>query len=168
MGTAMGGAAAPDPGAAGEFELMPVNFPMADGEWAFPASAKAGTDVSPAFSWTGVPADAKSLVLVFQDIGISAVKWVVWDIPPDVTMIPEGVGPSTAMLMEVEGASQLGSLGNQGYAGPARPDQRYEWTLWALNVDKLPDTQGKTTVDLLASLPMFEVARTEDVIVYNR
>lgn len=166
--TAESGATAPMPAADAKFELMPVDFPMVQGEWAFPPSALAGSDVSPGWSWTGVPADAKSLVLVFEDVGISAVKWVVWDIPPDVATLPAGIVASNAMLAEVPGASQLGSLGNQGYAGPARPNQRYEWTLWALDVDKLPDAQGKSTVDLKAALPMHMVAMTETVIVYNR
>jgi Raf kinase inhibitor-like YbhB/YbcL family protein len=166
--TGEGGATAPMPAADAKFELMPVDFPMVQGDWAFPPSAIAGSDVSPGWSWTGVPAEAKSLVLVFEDIGISAVKWVVWDIPPDGAMIPAGIDASNTMLSEVPGASQLGSLMRTGYGGPARPDQRYEWTLWALDVDKLPDTEGKTTVDLKAALPMHMVAMAETVIVYNR
>jgi len=163
-----GGANAPTPATGAKFELMPVDFPMVQGEWAFPPSALGGSNVSPAWSWTGVPADAKSLVLVFEDVGISAVKWVVWDIPPDVTMLPAGIDDSTTLLTEVPGASQLGSLGNTGYAGPVRPNLPYEWTLWALDVDKLPDTQGKSTVDIKAALPMHMVAKADTVTVYNR
>jgi len=151
-----------------KFELMPVDFPMIEGDWAFPPSALGGSNVSPAWSWTGVPAGAKSLALVFEDVGLSAVTWVVWDIPPDVTMLPAGIDASTTLLTEVPGASQLGSLGNTGYAGPLRPDMRYEWTLWALDVDKLPNTAGKSTVDLKAALPMHMVAMAETVVVYNR
>jgi Raf kinase inhibitor-like YbhB/YbcL family protein len=151
-----------------KFEITPLNFPMVQGALAFPASAKAGRDVSPGWSWTGVPADAKSLAIVFEDIGIAAVKWVVWDIPPTVTMIPEGVSNATTMLAEVPGASQLGSLGNIGYAGPARPNQRYEWTLFALKVDRLPNTAGKSTVQLKEAIVMQELMHAETVIVFNR
>lgn len=160
-----GGASAP-PASDEMFALMPVDFPMVMGKLAFPASAIAGMDRSPGFTWTGVPKDAKSLAFVFRDPGISATKWLVWDIAPTTTMIPSGVMPSNAKPPELPGASQLGSLMNQGYAGPVRTGLMYEFTLWALDVANLPVTPTMTTAEIFDSLlPAHKVAVTAPVVV---
>lgn len=141
---------------------------MVRGELAFPPSALAGMDVSPPFMWTGVPPEAKSLMIAFQDIEINAVKWLVWDIPPSTMMLPAGIEFSAAMPSEIPGSSQLGSLMRQGYGGPARPGERYEWQLFALDVEKLPNTAGKDTVQLFKEvMPMHKIAETPVIIVYN-
>jgi len=61
-----------------------------------------GDDVSPPLAWTGVPPAAKSLVLIVDDPDApdpkapktTWVHWVVYDIPPAQTSLPEGVGRS--------------------------------------------------------------------------
>ena len=51
-----------------------------------------GKDVPPPLAWTGVPADAKSLVLLVDDASRKTPwnHWIVWNIPPTTTGIPEG------------------------------------------------------------------------------
>jgi Raf kinase inhibitor-like YbhB/YbcL family protein len=134
-------------------------------EFAFPASALPPSNESPEFSWAGVPANAKSLALVFRDLSAGAVKWVIWDIPATRTGIPSHVS-NLAMPAEVPGSSQLGSLGNQGYAGPCCMQNMYEWVLWALDVDKLPGAMGQTTVQLNNELlPKHKLATTKPIIL---
>jgi Raf kinase inhibitor-like YbhB/YbcL family protein len=139
---------------------------LSSGEYAFPAASLPPMNESPGFRWTGVPKDAKSLALVFTDTNGSAgpaYKWVIWDIPPTVTRLPANVS-SQAMPAEVAGASQLGSLSNKGYAGPCCADRIYEFVLWALDVEKLPDTAGRTTAELRETvLPTHDVATTKPV-----
>src|SRR5215468_2145331 len=61
-----------------------------------------GDDVSPPLAWSGVPAKAKSLVLIVDDPDApdpkaprtTWVHWVVYDIPPSQTSLPEGAGRS--------------------------------------------------------------------------
>lgn len=149
------------------FTLMPVGFPMAGDELTFPVAANPPTNASPEFTWTGVPADARSLALAFRDLGNGAVKWVIWDIPPDVTHLPPDITP-VAMPPEVPGSSQLGSLNNQGYAGPGSGARLYDFTLWALDVEHLTLTGRESTVDIHDEiLAMHEIAKTEPILVRN-
>lgn len=160
-------AAAGDAAAAAKFELTPVGFPMAGAELTFPESANPPTNESPEFTWTGVPAGSKSLALAFRDLGNGAVKWIIWDIPPTVTHLPPNVSP-VAMPSEVPGSSQLGSLDNQGYAGPGSGARQYDFTLWALDVDKLPVTARQTTVQIHDEvMTMHQLAKTAPVLVRN-
>ncbi len=153
-------------GASAEFALMSIGTSTVSAtEVGFPANALPPTNASPEFSWTGVPKDAKSLTLVFRDLSAGAVKWVLWDIPPTVTHVPSGVA-ATPNPSEVPGSSQLGSLGNQGYAGPCCVNNQYEWVLWALDVDKLPGVAGLSTAQIRNSvLPAHEVAATKPLIM---
>ena len=109
---------------------------------------------SPAFSWTGVPERAQSLALVFRDVSSSTppVKWILWDIPPSVSQIPANVPGDAAHPGQVPGTTQLGSLGNQGYAGPCCTDHEYEWTLYALDVPMLQGTERLSTAQIRMSL----------------
>ncbi len=58
-----------------------------------------GEDVSPDLRWSGVPEGAKSLVLIVDDPDapdpaapkMTWVHWVLYDIPPDATGLPEAV-----------------------------------------------------------------------------
>src|SRR6266850_5979055 len=58
-----------------------------------------GGDRSPALQWSGVPAGAKSLVLIVDDPDapdpkapkMTWVHWVLYNIPPSATGLPEGV-----------------------------------------------------------------------------
>src|SRR5712692_8961850 len=59
-----------------------------------------GQDVSPPLAWTGVPPNAKSLVLIVDDPDapdpaapkMTWVHWVLYNIPPVSTGLPEAVG----------------------------------------------------------------------------
>jgi len=106
-------------------------------------------------------------VLVFRDIGINAYKWVLWDISPGLHGLPANIS-HVAAPAEVPGASQLGSLNNVGYAGPQRANQEYDFTLYALNVDRLQGTQGLSTEEIFENLlPAVEIAHTDPVVVVN-
>jgi phosphatidylethanolamine-binding protein (PEBP) family uncharacterized protein len=56
------------------------------------------TPVSPALTWTNVPAGTQSLVLHFRDPDVSKntttgdqVHWLMWNMPPTLTGLPENV-----------------------------------------------------------------------------
>jgi Raf kinase inhibitor-like YbhB/YbcL family protein len=152
--------------AADGFRLAPVGVTMLNAqEFAFPASALPPANRSPEFDWSGVPAGTKSLALVFRDLSAGAVKWVLWDIPPTLTHVPGGIG-NQASPSEVPGSSQLGSLGNQGYAGPCCTSNQYEFVLWALDVDKLPGTARLSTAQIHDTLlTAHDLASTAPVLM---
>jgi phosphatidylethanolamine-binding protein (PEBP) family uncharacterized protein len=104
---------------------------------------------------------------VFRDLGNGAVKWIVWDIPPSVMRVPPNLSKA-ANPPEIPGSAQLGSLNNQGYAGPGSGARQYDFVLWALDVPKLPNTSGRTTAQIrMEILPMHEVATTAPILVRN-
>lgn len=169
-GSGRADAATPDASSAdsaGSFVLIPVDFPMYNDELTFPESANPPSNQSPAFEWRGVPSEAKSLALVFRDLGNGAVKWILWDMPPDLTRVPSNIS-KTSMPSEVPGSSQLGSLDNQGYAGPGSGARQYDFKLWALKVDKLPVTGRLTTKQIHDELlPKHVISQTAPVLLRN-
>jgi Raf kinase inhibitor-like YbhB/YbcL family protein len=102
-----------------------------------------GEDVSPPLSWTDVPPAAKSLALIVDDPDapdpaapkMTWVHWVLYDIPPSVSGLPEAVKSLPPGTRE-----GLNDWGRTGYGGPCPPigRHRYFFKLYALDV-QLPD-----------------------------
>lgn len=123
-----------------------------------------GADTSPHFALSGVPKNAKSLVLVSDDPdapGRTWVHWLVWNIDPATTEIQEGTTPQEA----VEGTT---SFGKTGYGGPCPHSgiHRYFFKLYALdtvldldsNADKtkLEEAIEKHTIDSAEIIGLYE------------
>lgn len=109
-------------------------------------------NVSPPLKIKDVPKDAKSLALIMDDpdamgaVGKVWVHWLVWNIEPTVTEIPENTVPSGCL----QGKTDFGEI---GYGGPAPPDKRhtYVFKLYALDtILNLP--QGSTKSELLKAM----------------
>lgn len=104
-----------------------------------------GANTSPALSWAGVPATARSLVLIIDDPDapdpaapkMTWVHWVLYNIPPKATGLPAGVGPTSLPAGALLG---LNDWGSPAYGGPCPPigRHRYFHKLYALDV-VLPD-----------------------------
>lgn len=105
-----------------------------------------GEDVSPPLSWDNVPDEAKSLALISDDPDAPMgtwVHWVVYNIPPDVTSLPENV-PAKEKL-EQGGIQGTNDFKKTGYGGPCPPGgtHRYFFKLYALD-EKLDLEPGAT------------------------
>ena len=90
-----------------------------------------GQNISPELRIANVPANAKSLVLIVDDPDSPSGLWTHWlvcNLPPNTTDIPEGKLPPGAM----QGKN---SFGNVRYDGPAPPmgTHRYFFHLYALD-----------------------------------
>jgi Raf kinase inhibitor-like YbhB/YbcL family protein len=114
-----------------------------------------GDGVSPPVTWLGVPDDAQSLVLILEDI--DSVKgvwshWVVYDIPPGVNALAEGIRPSKSLSQGgVQGRNDFDSI---GYGGPCPSDgkvHRYVLRLYALDTELGLEPAG-TREDILDSI----------------
>jgi Raf kinase inhibitor-like YbhB/YbcL family protein len=100
-----------------------------------------GQNLSVPLSWSGAPAGTQSFALAMVDPHPVARNWVHWlviDIPPGATSLPEG---ASGKLMP-QGAVELqNSFGATGYGGPQPPrgsgDHPYVFTLYALSVPKV-------------------------------
>jgi Raf kinase inhibitor-like YbhB/YbcL family protein len=141
-------------GGEGVLLLESTGFLTRGAELIFPASASYPLDHSPPFSWSGAPAGTRSFALTFVDRNAGATKWVVWDIPASARALPGDLS-KTEHPAELPEASQRGSLGRTGYSGPGvagPPLHTYEFVLWALDVEKLPGTVGRSTVEIREKL----------------
>ena len=98
-----------------------------------------GNDINPSLLISGVPEQAKSLVLIMDDP--DAVKpagriwnhWIIFNIPPDTSEINEGENPP---------GIQGRNTGNKiGYQGPCPPDKehRYFFKVYALDSENIND-----------------------------
>ena len=99
-----------------------------------------GQDVSPPLAWSGVPANAKSLVLIVDDPDtpdpaapkMTWVHWVLYNIPSSATGLPQGVSPKELPACTLQGVSDFKRT---GYGGPCPPvgRHRYFHKLYALD-----------------------------------
>src|SRR5215207_3972775 len=97
-------------------------------------------DVSPALGWSGVPAGTTSLALIVDDPDAPDpaapkrvyVHWVLYDMSPSATGLPEGVGPADRPNGGRQGKNDGGAT---GYMGPCPPigRHRYFFKLYALD-----------------------------------
>lgn len=115
-----------------------------------------GDNVSPAFSWSNVPAGTRSFALVLDDpdAGTSPfVHWVIYNIPGSARGLPEGLPTDAALTApaQVAGARQgVTGLRRTGYFGPrppAGPVHRYNFRLYALSSEpNLPEGLTRDTL----------------------
>ena len=90
-----------------------------------------GANVNPALHIEQAPAEAKSLVLIVDDPdapGGLFTHWLVWNIDPQIKIIPEGTAPAGTVQGET-------GFGKPGYGGPCPPSgtHRYFFKVFALD-----------------------------------
>lgn len=131
---------------------------MGDLQLASPAFEDGGTipevygrdaqNVNPPLAIESVPDGAESLTLILDDpdavdpAGKVWLHWLVWNVPPSRTEIPEGWEPTAA----VEGVNDFDS---RGYGGPDPPDGKhtYRFKLYALDATlRVAESAGKRDV----------------------
>jgi len=111
-----------------------------------------GADISPPLSFSGVPEKSTSLALIADDPDAPMgtwVHWVLFNIPPDTTGLPENVPPDQTLANGAKhGVSDFGKF---GYGGPCPPSgtHRYYFKLYAL--DAMLDLSGRVTKKNLLS-----------------
>lgn len=100
-----------------------------------------GKDVSVPLAWSELPAGTRSLALIVDDPDapdpaapkMTWVHWVLYNIPPGVTGLPEDVKTKALPPGTLEGSNDWGRT---GYGGPCPPvgRHRYFFKLYALDV----------------------------------
>jgi Raf kinase inhibitor-like YbhB/YbcL family protein len=110
--------------------VLTVTAPWADGDTIPDAYRCAGPEASPEISWTGVPADAKSLALVLVDEDAPEyTHWVVANIDPATSALLAGsVDPNA-----VQATNSAGSVGFSGPCPPEGETHAYSLSLYALD-----------------------------------
>ncbi len=120
-------------------------------------SVRGGKNISPAFEWTGAPAATASFAFSIIDPHPVANNWVHWlviDIPPVATSLPEGASRTVSMP---KGSKELESTyGETGYGGPAPPHgsgpHPYIATVYALNAASIPLKVATTREQFLGAI----------------
>lgn len=118
-----------------------------------------GEDVSPALAWEGVPEGAASLALLVADPDADGwAHWVVFDIDPGLTGLPEGVSGSGDGFRE--GTNEFPQLGWAGPCPPEGTEHSYGFALFAL--DTTLGLEGEPTADeVRAAMDGHILARTD-------
>jgi len=109
-----------------------------------------GDDRSPPLAWSGAPAGTKSFALIVDDPDapdpaapkMTYVHWVLYNLPPEATALPEGVGESRLP------AGTLGGLNDwrrTGYGGPCPPIGRHRYFFKLYALDRLLPDLGRPT-----------------------
>lgn len=133
-----------------------------------------GPDVSPPLAWSGVPKEAASLVLIVDDPDapdpeapkMTWVHWLLYNLPPDTSGLPEGVGAKGLPKGTLEG---INDWHRSGYGGPCPPigRHRYFHKLYALDT-VLPDLHQPPKTKLEQAMRGHVLAQAELVGTYQR
>jgi len=128
-----------------------------------------GENISPELNIENVPAEAKSLVLIMEDPDVPTFvredgmwdHWVVFNISPDIKIIPEGQEP--------EGVQGMTTANKLGYGGPCPPDakHRYFFMLYALDT-VLDEQEGAIKEAIRMRMKHHIIAKAELVGTYVR
>lgn len=130
-----------------------------------------GADSSPDLKWSAPPEGAKSLALIVDDPDAPAgiwVHWVVWNLPPTLRGLPEGIANNESLP---DGTRQgLNDFKRIGYGGPCPPPgkpHRYFFKLYALD-SSLELPARSTKAQLERAMQKHILAQAELVGTYQR
>jgi Raf kinase inhibitor-like YbhB/YbcL family protein len=133
-----------------------------------------GKDISPPLAWAGVPKTARSLVLIVDDPDapdpkapkMTWVHWVLFNIPPDVSGLPEG---TTSAKLPSGAGEGLNDWKQTGYRGPCPPigRHRYFYKLYALDT-VLEGLSTPTKAKVEAAMKGHIIAQTELMGTYQK
>jgi Raf kinase inhibitor-like YbhB/YbcL family protein len=133
-----------------------------------------GKDMSPPLAWSGVPANAKSLVLIVDDPDapdpaaprMTWVHWVLYDIPTSASGLAQGAASGGLPKGALEGTNDWQRT---GYGGPCPPigRHRYFHKLYALDA-VLPDLNKPTKAALEQAMKGHVIAETQLVGTYQK
>ena len=147
-----------------------------------PGNTCYGENLSPPLEWSGAPEGTQSLALTAEDVDHptgSWAHWVLYNVPPTVTELAEGIPTSTAQLPDgtVQGSNDFKHV---GYEGPcptrntidlyaifgdkpsSEPAHKYVFTIYALDTKvRLPP--GANREQLLSEIEGHVLARADTV-----
>ena len=123
-----------------------------------------GDDLAPPLQWTGAPPETRSLVLIVDDPDapdpqaprMTWVHWVIYNLPPDTTGLPEA---ATASQLPPGSQQGINDWKRAGYGGPCPPIGRHRYfhklyaldsLLEGLNEPTKPQVEGAMQGHILA------------------
>jgi len=131
-----------------------------------------GKDLSPPLEWKGIPAGARSLVLIVDDPDapdpaapkMTWVHWLLYNLPVSSTGLPEAVQSLPAGTLQGRNDWK-----RTGYGGPCPPigRHRYFHKLYALDV-ALPDLKEPTKAALEQAMHGHVLAEAQLIGTYQK
>lgn len=131
-----------------------------------------GSDTSPPLAWSGIPANAKSLVLIVDDPDApdpaapqrTWVHWLLYNLPGDSTGLAEGVTTLPAGTLE-----GVNDWKRTGYGAPCPPIERhrYFFKLYALD-GALPNLNQPNKAALEKAMQGHILMQSELIGLYQR
>ena len=137
------------------------------------------TAVSPDLHWMNAPRDTASFVLIVHDMeprprkGVDDIlHWMVWNIAPTATQLPEAISNSTRQLPDgsLQTNGNPGQGGNVGYrppCPPAGPSHHYAFELFAVD-QKLEASEATTRADVMKAIDGHIVAHAALIAPYHQ
>ena len=135
-----------------------------------------GQNISPALAWSDAPAGTKSFAITVYDpdapTGSGWWHWVVYNIPAATTSLPAGAGDASKNLLPAGAVQGNTDFGAPGYGGPCPPPgskvHHYQFTVFALKVEKLDLPAGATAAYVGFNLRANMIAKAELTALYKR
>jgi len=132
-----------------------------------------GKDVSPPLRWSGVPDNARSLVLIVDDPDapdpaaprMTWVHWVLYNLPVSCDGLAEAIASAKLPSGTAEG---INDWKRTGYGGPCPPigRHRYYFKLYALDT-VLPDLHKPSKAKVLQSMSGHVLAEAQLMATYE-
>lgn len=149
---------------------------MIPNQFTFNAMGCTGQNMSPELQWTDAPAGTKSFAVTVYDpdapTGSGWWHWVVYNIPPTTMSLPSGAGDASKGLLPAGAVQGNTDFGAPGYGGPCPPPgskvHHYQFTVFALKVDKLDVPAGATAAYVGFSVRANMLAKAELTALYKR
>lgn len=134
-----------------------------------------GKDIAPPLEWEGVPENTRSLVLIVDDPDapdpraprMTWVHWVLYNIPPDATNLPEG---TTSRDLPSGAGEGQNDWKRTAYGGPCPPigRHRYYYKLYALDIVLKGLSSKPNKAEIQAAMSGHVIANTELVGTYEK
>ena len=170
----LGLACAAGPGSGGEAVSLSITSSAFAPGGSIPARLTCdGDDVAPPLAWSGIPAGTASLVLIVDDPDApdpaapkrTWVHWVLYDLPPDCSGLPEAAASATLPPGTREGHNDWQ---RPGWGGPCPPigRHRYFFKLYALDT-KLANLASPTKAEVERAMQGHVIAKAELVGTYR-
>ncbi|MER5642499.1 YbhB/YbcL family Raf kinase inhibitor-like protein [Kitasatospora sp. NPDC002227] len=146
-----------------------------EGETLSPLQVYAEGNVSPQLSWSGFPDGTKSFAVTCFDpdapTGSGWWHWVLFDLPADLTELPEGAGSGVFPGLPEGAVHGRNDYGTKDFGGAAPPPghgpHRYAFTVHALGVEKLGLGSDTSAAAISGTLGFHALARATVVAVYE-
>ena len=127
--------------------------------------------ISPEISWSNVPKNAKSVVLMMEDPDAAlkpVTHWIVANIAPNLMGLPENVSKTENYNGAMQGANNTGKIGYYGPKPPREdPPHKYHFQVFALDT-MLNLPSGFNRQALLDAMKGHVVAKGETIGMYQR